>query len=559
MKPIVSIGNQDFKSIREAGSFYVDKTNFIKEWWENRDVVTLITRPRRFGKTLNMSMLEQFFSNQYAEEGILFEGLSVWKDEKYRSLQGSYPVIFLSFAAVKGESYEVARLSIIQLLVRLYGKYSFLESSEIMSAQDLEYFHSVKLDMSDAAAAFAIHYLSDYLSRYYGKKVLILLDEYDTPLQEAYVNGYWDKMSGFIRSLFNAAFKTNPALERALLTGITRVGRESIFSDLNNLEVVTTTSQKYETAFGFTENEVSEALSVFGLSEQMGKVKAWYDGFRFGGKRDIYNPWSITKYLDSGKFDSYWANTSSNSLVSKLMQEGTPDMKMDMEELLNGGKIETEIEEEIVFDRLDDNCAAVWSLLLASGYLKVECAPEDRAGGIYSLSLTNYEVQNMFRRMIRDWFGRASIRYNDFIKALLDDDVDYMNLYMNQIAMQTFGSFDVGKKTSDFVEPERFYHGFVLGLIADLSDRYEILSNRESGLGRYDVMIVPLKKEQNAYIFEFKVRRSGKEKNLEETVRNALKQITEKEYDAELISRGISKERIRHYGFAFEGKQVLIG
>lgn len=559
MRPIVSIGNQDFRSLRENESFYVDKTAFIKEWWENQDIVTLITRPRRFGKTLNMSMLEYFFSNQYEDSGKLFEELFIWKEKKYRKILGSYPVISLSFAAIKGGTYTEAREGMIQIIIDLYTKFDFLRQGDILSPKEKEYFDCVNVNMSNTVAALSLGRLSLCMSRYYGKKVLIFLDEYDTPLQEAYVNGYWNELTAFMRSFFNATFKTNPYMERGILTGITRVSRESIFSDLNNLEIVTTTSQKYETAFGFTEEEVTEALNVFGRSEQFGKVKEWYDGFRFGSRDDIYNPWSITKYLDAGKFDSYWANTSSNSLVGKLIREGTADIKMDMERLMQGMKIEAAIDEEIIFDQLDEQDAAVWSLLLASGYLKVEEIPEDGAGGLYLLALTNFEVKKMFRRMIQDWFGKASVRYNDFIKALLAGDVDYMNQYMNQITRQTFSYFDTGKTESDVSEPERFYHGFVLGLMADLADRYHITSNRESGLGRYDVVMEPLAAKETAYVIEFKVRKPKQEKNLKETVKNALQQIEEKGYDADLISRGIPKERIRHYGFAFEGKEVLIG
>ncbi|MDO5425908.1 MAG: AAA family ATPase [Eubacteriales bacterium] len=559
MRPVISIGNQDFQSIRENQRFYVDKTALIKEWWENGDVVTLITRPRRFGKTLNMSMLEQFFSNQYAGRSDLFEGLSIWEEKSYRELQGSYPVISLSFAAVKGTTYAEARESIQQVLLDLYAKFEFLRQGDALNSREKEYFDYVEKDMSNSVAAMALHRLALCMNRYYGKKALIFLDEYDTPLQEAYVHGYWEELTSFMRSLFNAAFKTNPYLERGILTGITRVRKESIFSDLNNLEVVTTTSRKYETAFGFTEKEVAQALETFGMAGQMGQVKKWYDGFRFGGRDDIYNPWSITKYLDAGRLDSYWANTSSNSLVGKLIKEGTPGLKMAMEDLLEGKQIETAIDEEIVFDQLADSDAAVWSLLLASGYLKVMEAPEEGVGGIYSLALTNYEVEKMFRRMIQEWFQNASVRYNDFVKALLSDDVEYMNEFMNQIAFQTFSSFDVGKMPSDFAEPERFYHGFVLGLMVDLSDQYRITSNRESGFGRYDIVLEPLAAGRNAYVIEFKVRRPGKEKNLEETVWNARRQIEEKGYDAELTARGIPKERIRHYGFAFEGKRVLIG
>lgn len=558
MKPVVSIGNQDFRSIRENHNFYIDKTAFIKEWWENQDTVTLITRPRRFGKTLNMSMVENFFSIQSQENGKLFEGLKIWKDESYRAIQGSYPVIFLSFASVKGDTYSDVREGIVQTILDLYARYDYLRQSEALNEKEKAYFDYVKANMSNTIAAMALRRLSLCMNLYYGKKVLILLDEYDTPLQEAYVKGYWNELTSFMSSLFNYTFKTNPYMERGLLTGITRVSKESIFSDLNNLEIVTTTSNKYSTAFGFTEAEVMNALRLFGLEEQSDEVKNWYDGFCFGSQKDIYNPWSITKYLDTGKFDSYWVNTSSNSLIGKLIQKGTSDIKIAMEDLLEGKTIETAVDEEIIFEQLENNCEAVWSLLLACGYLKVNKASENGAGGNYVLSLTNFEVKNMFRRLIQGWFGNASVRYNDFIKALLSDDIDYMNQYMNQVALQTFSFFDIGKKPADQEEPERFYHGFVLGLMVELADKYRITSNRESGLGRYDIVLEPLKKNEMAYVIEFKVHKPKREKDLQETAENALRQIEEKNYDAELLARGIQEERIRHLGFAFSGKTVLI-
>ena len=558
MKPIVSIGNQDFRSIRENHNFYIDKTAFIKEWWENQDTVTLITRPRRFGKTLNMSMVENFFSIQSKAEENLFTGLEIWKEEKYRELHGKYPVIFLSFASVKGDTYSDVREGIVQTILDLYAKYDYLRQSDALNEKEKAYFDYVNGEMSNTIAAMALRRLSLCMSLYYEKKVLILLDEYDTPLQEAYVKGYWNELTSFMSSLFNYTFKTNPYMERGLLTGITRVSKESIFSDLNNLEIVTTTSNKYSTSFGFTEEEVRNALQLFGLQDQVDNVKKWYDGFCFGNKSDIYNPWSITKYLDTGKFDSYWVNTSSNSLIDKLIQGGTSDIKIAMEDLLEGKAIETAIDEEIIFEQLENNSAAVWSLLLACGYLKVNKASKDGAGGNYILSLTNFEVQNMFRRMIRGWFGNVSVRYNDFIKALLSDDLDYMNQYMNQVAMQTFSFFDMRKKTAEQEEPERFYHGFVLGLMVDLADKYRITSNRESGLGRYDIMLEPLEENKRAYVIEFKVHKAKCEKNLEETAQNALQQIVERNYDAELLTRGIRKEDIRHLGFAFSGKTVLI-
>ena len=561
MKPIVSIGNQDFRSIRENHNFYIDKTAFIKEWWENQDSVTLITRPRRFGKTLNMSMTEYFFSVNYSDMGQYFKELSIWKEERFREIQGTYPVISLSFADIKATTYESARMSIIRKLVRLYSAFDFIRSSEALNEKDRTYFDSVGEDMSDDAAAVGINYMSDYLSRYYGKKVIILLDEYDTPLQEAYVHGYWEELTAFIRSLFNSTFKTNPYMERGLLTGITRVSKESIISDLNNLEVVTTTSEKYSTSFGFTEEEVFTVLENAGIPEEKEHVRYWYDGFSFGNRKDIYNPWSITKYLDTGEYGTYWADTSGNALVSTLIRHSSAKIKSEMEDLLNGGEICTELDEQVIFEQLGRKRGAIWSLLLASGYLKTTRHEMDRRTGKreYFLKITNHESMLMFEEMIESWFAEEDSAYGNFKEALLAGDLDYMNQFMNQVALQSFSSFDSGTKPSENLEPERFYHGFVLGLIVDLAGKYHITSNRESGFGRYDVVMEPLQKQFDAIVMEFKVQNPAKEESLQHTVQNALLQIEEKNYDTELLARGIPKSKIRHYGFAFCGKKVLIG
>lgn len=564
MARTVGIGIQNFGDLIRKGCFYIDKTHFIKEWWESEDSVTLITRPRRFGKTLNMSMTEQFFSVDYAGQGEVFQGLSIWKEEKYRELQGTYPVISLSFAAVKERDYPSARIRICQLLTDLYTRYRFLLECDWMSPSDREFFESVRMNMPDVVATFSIYKLCEFLYRYYEKKVIILLDEYDTPMQEAYVDGYWGELVGFTRSLFNSSFKTNPWLERAVLTGITRISKESIFSDLNNLKVVTTTSDEYAASFGFTEGEVFAALDECGLSKEKEQVKRWYDGFIFGGQRDIYNPWSILNFLDTGKIATYWANTSSNSLVGKLLREGNREIKESFEALLRGEVIQTPIDEQIVYNQLDHNESAIWSLLLASGYLKalrydrVEL-PGNGVEFIYHLTLTNLEVEYMFRNMVRGWFVSARTDYNDFIKALLLGDLDAMNEYMNRVALSTFSYFDTGKQPSG-EEPERFYHGFVLGLMIDLQDRYVLSSNQESGFGRYDVVLEPRDPgSDDAVILEFKVRNKRREASLEETVEAALRQIREKQYAAGLRGRGIPEERIRCYGLAFEGKEVLIG
>ena len=564
MARTVAIGIQDFEKIIKNNYFYVDKTDFIREWWESGDDVTLINRPRRFGKTLNMSMLEQFFSVDYAKRSDLFKGLSIWENEKYRDLQGTYPVISLSFANIKERDYQTTRKKICQMITELYVKYSFLLDSQKLEQGDKDFFKRVSVDMDDVDATMAIHYLCKFLYLYYGKKVIVLLDEYDTPMQEAYVDGYWDDLVAFTRSMFNSTFKTNPWLERGIMTGITRVSKESIFSDLNNLEVVTTTSDKYATSFGFTEKEVFSALGECGLDSDKEEVKCWYDGFIFGSHKDIYNPWSILNYLDKRYFTTYWANTSSNSLVGKLLREGNRGIKEKFENLLRGEVIRTPIDEQIVYNQLDGSEKAVWSLLLASGYLKVLSYDrmellERGQKQMYELALTNYEVECMFEGMIRGWFTEVEEDYNEFIKAMLQNDLKAMNAYMNRVALSTFSYFDTGKRPS-YDQPERFYHGFVLGLIVDLQNKYIITSNRESGFGRYDVMLEPRRpQEDDAIILEFKVYDEDDEENLKETVQSALAQIEEKQYAAQLIARGVPKERIRCYGFAFEGKKVLIG
>lgn len=560
-----AIGIQYFDEIKEKNCFYVDKTYFIRQWWENQDKVTLIARPRRFGKTLNMSMIECFFSYKYRERSDLFQDLFIWKEAEYRKLQGTYPVIFISFAEVKGGDYNFASGIIKQILMDKFRECEklllTLSSKEEIAQEHRDFILRGKRgELSEEELVRSLLRISEIFNEVCGKKVIILIDEYDTPLQEAWLNGYWEKITIFFRSFLHSTFKANSYLERGIMTGITRVSKESMFSDLNHLEVVTTTSEKYATVFGFTEKEVIDALKEYKLYEKKDIVKFWYNGFNFGKHSDIYNPWSILHFLDKKKEGSYWVNTSSNALVSNLIRESSDTLKKSFEDLLKGERIYSPIDEQIIYNNLTGNDEAIWSLLVATGYLKVLSHEDEReiAEPVYQLAVTNFETLKMFYTMIKHWFSGEKQNYHGFINALLKGDLQEMNDYMSRLCIQLFSFYDTGKgKTGE--ETERFYHGFVLGLLVELEKKYLLTSNRESGFGRYDIMLKPKDKNAPAFILEFKVHDSKKEKDMEETVEIALRQIKEKQYITALMAEGIPEKNIHVYGFAFKGKEILIG
>ena len=552
----IAIGQQDYAAIIEKNSFYVDKTFFIKDWWNDPTFCTVILRPRRFGKTLTMSMMEYFFSTKHAGRADLFEGLSIWEQEEFRALQGIYPVINITLADIKEKTHEGAINEIKLIIQSIFNSFTYLADSDKLTSIDKKRFEAHIENPAVESLARSLRFLSELLYKHHGKKVLIFLDEYDTPMQEAFSSGYWNEIVEFIKNMFNATFKTNPYLEKSLITGITRVSKESIFSDFNHVSIVSTLSKQYETSIGFTEEEVFAAMDEYGLTEKE-KVKFWYDGFTFGNHSAMYNPWSIINYLKYQEFKPYWANTSSNGLVSLVLRQASPELKMEMERLLDGKSIKTSIDEQLIFDNLtgEGEDVSTYSLLLASGYMTGTLLVNDEdEGEIYNIRITNHETRRMFKSLIKKWFSGRHNQYNRFVTALLAGGLEEMNYYMANVSSNVFSFFDTGINAA-----ENFYHAFTLGLMVELRDRYIITSNRESGFGRYDIMLEPRNKNSDdAIIIEFKVFKEMHEDTLKDTAAAALKQIEEKQYAAVLMEKGISAEKIRKYGFAFKGKEVLI-
>ena len=563
MARTVAIGKQKFDEMREGDFFLVDKTAFIRDWWGSGDDVTLLCRPRRFGKTLTLDMVRCFLSLEFAGRGEeLFGGLDVWEDPAMRALQGTVPVVSLSFASCKGRTLAESLAGMKRVIRTTVRMHDYLLESAALNDDDRALLRGVSDDMDDLTATSCLGQLCSMLRRHWGAKPVVLLDEYDTPMQEAWLRGCWDGMSDFVRALFNSTFKTNPDMGRALITGITRVASESIFSDMNNPAVVTTTTPLYEDALGFTEAEVAESLAEFGMSSMMDDVRSWYDGFTFGEVAGIYNPWSITCLLQYREIENYWANSSSNALVSKLVRRGDPSLKTDFEALLNGNTVKKTIDELVDFRRLSQDFNTVWSLLLATGYLRVVRRIGHVPPKTTELTLTNLEVRQSFESMVRAWFSIASYQYNGFVDALLACDAETMCDYLSDLAVCVMSSFDSNGSPSRNL-PERFWHGLVLGLLVELRGRYEVRSQPQSGYGRCDVLLCPLDGTDSldpAFIIEFKVfDKRHCEESLDGTVASALGQIERKRYASALVERGVEPCRIHCFGIAFRGQEVLVG
>ncbi len=551
-KPL-PIGISDFKKLRDGGYAYVDKTHLVQEVVEKGTEVALIPRPRRFGKTLNLSMLRYFFEKNEEDTSYLFKDLNIWKTEKYRTLQGQFPVVFLSFKDVKHSSLEKTLQAFSKLIAKEYERHRYLLDRNLLTDREKAIFHKILFEENDPLLfEESALLLSEWLHRFHNKRVILLIDEYDTPAHAAYVGKFYEPMIEILRNWISKTFKDNSFLERGVLTGILRIAKESIFSGANNISTFTILNEPFRDHFGLLEPEVKRLLQEYGLIEKLPEISQWYDGYRIGSQSALYNPWSVLKCIgEMGSLAPYWVNTSDNTLMKQLIARGTDDLKVDVEELIKGNSVEKTIEEGIIFPNLERSPNAVWSLLLYSGYLTIEAPPSQRAG--CRLRIPNIEVGNLFKTMILDWF-KTSIhehKYQMLLSSLTAGDINTFSQLFKEFMLSSVSVFDVPAEDS-----EKIYHAFVLGMLVGLKDAYEVKSNRESGLGRYDVMLIPANTHDLGIIMEFKKVGRFEELELEAAAVSALKQIEEKQYAQELLDRGV--RRILSLGFAFKGKQVLI-
>lgn len=555
----VGLGYQDFRDFACGRQFYVDKTHFITQWLKKESKITLITRPRRFGKTTLLSTVRMFFDPKYKDHPEYFEDLRVWKDEESRSMFGSTPVISTSFGSCKGIDFKQSIRGMMSNLEDMYGQHEYLLESPRLSQEDKKKFEETKRGLFHHELSYvenSIKNLGKLLYKHFEVMPIILIDEYDTPLIEAYTGGYWDEMIETCRQLFHNTFKENKFFGRAIITGVTRVSKNSLFSDLNNLEVATVTDDAYSDCFGFTEQEVMDALRCQNIDD-MKEVKEMYDGFIIGHQKDIYNPWSICNYMRERQLRSYWILTSSNKLIGDIIRRHPFEKKYEIEQLMQGKPVHKVINENITFQYLDGDENSLWSLLLSVGYIKAENVVKQNELTECDVSVTNKEVMAMFRTEIVAMFSNGTIAYEEFVRALTKHRTDDLIGVMEDITEYSMSYFDTAKNTGNRA-PENFYHGLVLGLIVSMRKEYRIVSNRESGKGRYDIAIYPLDKKKDAYILEFKVFNERKEKTIQETAENALKQIQNKNYEADLLADGIPKDHIYKLGFGFLGKKVWI-
>ncbi|WP_297427260.1 AAA family ATPase [Clostridium sp.] len=556
MKKTIQIGSSDFEELIEGNNYFVDKSLLIKEFLENGAKIILTPRPRRFGKTLNLSMLKYFFDTRTREEvKDLFKGLNIENEEEIMKLQGEYPVIFISFKNQKHRNYNELVDGIINLISNLYREHEYLLESDKFTNNDKEkYKRFLNGNINMAELESGISELTYYLNKNYGKKVMLFIDEYDVPIQEAHLQGYYDEMIILIRNILTSALKDNIYLEKSLITGILRVAKESIFSGLNNLEVNTLLRYSFNDKFGFTEDEVVELANYYDLIGDIESIKDWYNGYVFGGET-IYNPWSVLNYIKNQRegFMPYWINSSSNDLIKRLLLKGDNKMKLELEELIEGKSISKVVDDSIVMSEVEDSNENIWSFLLLSGYLKA--VKTENIEGILNceLKIPNKEVLIFYRNLIEKWFKETMTnqKYELMLKTLITGDIKIFSGLFKEFVIDNLSYFDVSGK-----EPERVYHAFVLGMLVSLSKDYEVKSNKESGYGRYDVMIIPKDISKLGIIIEFKKIDYFLDDTIEEATNEALKQIEDKKYETELINKGI-KDIIK-LAIVFKGKEVKV-
>ena len=547
----VGIGVSDFKMLRMRKNYFIDKTLYIKNIIDNQAGVVLVTRPRRFGKTLNMSMLKYFFDCDSKDSKEIFKGLKIMEQgEKYTSHMGAYPCLYLTLKDVNDSNYDNMILNLKTAILEMYREHMYLlESEKLYEFEKAKMMDVLYTREDEATLKTSVREISGYLKRHYNKPVMLFIDEYDVPIQAAYINGYYEKAIDFLKSFFGATFKDNPYLEKTVLTGVSRVAKESIFSGANNFDVYTVLDNEFADDFGITSEEVDKALKDFGLEDQKEEVKKWYDGYRIGDVEGLYNPWSLLNFLAKKRLVPYWVNTSSNDLIKRTLKNSVT-VKGKMERLLKGEAIEVPINLETIIVGIENNEDNIWGLMLGTGYLKV-VEQIDRKK--YKVKLPNYEIKTLFEDIIDDWF-KDKVISND-LESILQDLVnlnlkDFENKF-RVLVEEMFSYMDVGKNTA-----ENFYHAFVLGMLVGLKDSYYVNSNRESGFGRYDIMLEPQDKSKNSFIIEFKVADEMNEPSLEQAIENGKKQIEEKDYENSLKERGFNN--ITKMVFAFKGKEFKI-
>ena len=547
----IGIGESDFKILRIKKDYYIDKTKYIKDIIDNRSKVLLITRPRRFGKTLNMSMLRYYFDCTKKDSKELFKGLKIMEqEEKYTSKLGYYPCIYLTLKDAGLQSYELMIMQLRTLLMDIYYENRYLLEEAEMAPGERNTFNKILLaEANEIEIINGIKMLSKIMSTYYNKPVMLFLDEYDVPLQNAYVEGYYEECIKFFKTFYGITFKDNPYLEKTILTGVSRVAKESIFSGANNFDVYTVLNDEFSDDFGITEEEMDKVIKDFEIQDKKEEIKKWYDGYKMGNTEGIYNPWSILNYLKNKELIPYWVNTSSNDLI-KLILKNSATVKEKIEQLLRDEEIEVPINLETVIVGIEKNEENIWGLLLGTGYLKVT-EVVDLAHGIYKVKIPNYEIKFLFQNIIREWFNDKVIgnNLNTILKDLVTLNLKEFEKKFQVLVRQMFSFMDVGENTA-----ENFYHAFVLGMLVGLKDSYYVKSNRESGFGRYDIMLEPKDKNGNSFVMEFKVLEDEEEKTIEDTIENAKKQIEERKYAEDLEERGYTK--ITKMVFAFKGKEV---